>query len=215
MKIIEAEHFLNRRGFSVIVLAGGKSSRLGRDKKNLKLWDGRTLLEVAIQKASQLSEDVILSINEVNPSIPSNVVLVKDNMSGQGPLAGIFDSLQKTHMDSALVFPVDVPFLPIKFLQYLAAQSNNYDLTLPEAGSYEQPLIGVYSKNILPKIKDLLTMENFSVKSLLYDPSIVVNRIPVRDLSVFGDPNVMFLNINTEEDLAKLEAVEPAVSWRY
>jgi hypothetical protein len=58
-------------------------------------------------------------------------------------------------------------------------------------------------------------MENFSVKSLLYDPSIAVNRIPVRDLSVFGDPNVMFLNINTEEDLAKLQAVEAAVSWRY
>lgn len=96
------------------VLAGGRSSRMGRDKALLELA-GKPLVQHAVIKLSRITDDV--SILSARPELAAFAPLVPDLREGGGPLGGIEAALAHTRHDWILVLPVDMPFLPTFLLE--------------------------------------------------------------------------------------------------
>jgi len=132
------------------VLAGGKSTRMGRDKAAL-LLGGRTLLEHALATLRQVCRDVvILGSRELYGGCGAAVV--EDIFPGCGPLSGIQAALSHTGTEFNLIIAVDTPFLSAEFLSFMAerAVTSGAVVTTPEIAGYRQPLCSVYSRAFLP-----------------------------------------------------------------
>jgi molybdenum cofactor guanylyltransferase len=131
------------------VLAGGKSTRMGRDKAVLQL-DGRTLLEHALQTVREAcGSAVILGSRELYGNY--GVEVVEDIYPGCGPLSGIHAALTHTRTEFNLMIAVDTPFLSADFLRFMVerAVESQATVTTPEIGGYRQPLCSVYSREFL------------------------------------------------------------------
>ncbi|HLG94419.1 MAG TPA: molybdenum cofactor guanylyltransferase, partial [candidate division Zixibacteria bacterium] len=101
--------------FSVIVLAGGRSSRMGTDKLFLE-WEGQTLFEKAVAKARRVADEVLVSVSHPLLIASPTVQQVIDLAPGQGPLMGLFTALTACRSPRALVLSPDIPFLPDELL---------------------------------------------------------------------------------------------------
>jgi molybdopterin-guanine dinucleotide biosynthesis protein A len=132
------------------VLAGGKSTRMGRDKAVLQL-DGRMLLEQALGTLSHVcSEVMVLGARELYSNFGAEVV--EDIFPGCGPLGGIHAALSRSSTEFNVIIAVDTPFLSADFLLFMAQRAieSRAVVTTPEIAGYRQPLCSVYSREFLP-----------------------------------------------------------------
>ena len=150
---------------AVIIVAGGKSQRMGTDKRML-LFGERRLLESAVEKAKALSEEVILVLSEPI-EIDCQVKIVFDKLKGHGPLIGLYSGLLETRKKKALLLPCDMPLATVEFLRSLISQAEDYDITIPKHRGIVEPLCAVYSKNAIPVIEEQIQEGTFSLLSLL------------------------------------------------
>lgn len=153
---------LHESDFSMIVLAGGKSSRMGADKADLCLKD-KTFLEIQIEKGRQLGiEDIQVSGYRRNKcSCP----ITEDRFPGKGPLGGLEACLRKAKHEKCLVLSVDVPLVPVQELEKLmaASQANTAPATILKHGGNEQPLIAVYHRGLADAMLEEITQLKGSV----------------------------------------------------
>ena len=183
------------RPFAGIVLAGGKSSRMGTDKAALTLH-GQTFLEIQVNKFKSLRAAQIMISG--NPSPVPNTHQIRDLIPGCGPLGGLYSCFLQSREPRALVLGVDVPLISVRTLEGLLKahqESGKAAVLLTHEGKWE-PLIAVYSTDTADILKDLLDQGRYSVRSFL-------DRIPFRLLEYRGDP-LELLNCNTPEDLKRL-----------
>ena len=224
---------LNITGF---VLAGGKSTRMGRDKALLQL-EGCTLLEHALGTLRQVcSEVVVLGSREHYAGFGAEVV--EDIFPGCGPLGGIHAALSRATTEFNLIIAVDTPFLSADFLRYMAQRAiqSGAVVTTPEIAGFKQPLCSVYSHEFLPIAeRALLAGQNRShdeggaapgeneaggsaTKSREYKivplfPSDHTCLITEQEMRGFAFTAEMFENLNTPDDLTRARrrsVAEPA-----
>lgn len=138
------------------VLAGGKSTRMGRDKAAL-LLDGRTLLEHALATLRQVCREVVI-LGPRQLYGDYGAAVVEDIFPGCGPLSGIHAALSHTGTEFNLIIAVDTPFLSPEFLTFMAERAVNSEAVVctPEIGGYRQPLCSVYSRAFLPIAEEAL-----------------------------------------------------------
>ena len=178
--------------FSAAVLAGGLSSRMGRDKAALP-FGGTTLLDFQVQKLHSLGiEDIMIScsVQEI-PGTRS----IPDVYPHKGPLSGIHACLAEARGGAVLFLSVDTPLIPLEALRELLT-AHEGGVTLLRHGERAEPLIGVYDAALVPLCGEILQSEHTGVWQLL-------NRTPVKTLPFDGD-EAFFLNGNTPEDYARL-----------
>lgn len=133
--------------FSMIVLAGGKSSRMGSDKADLS-YQGRTFLEIQIQKGKQLGiDDIQVSGYRGNRC---DIPVTEDRFPERGPLGGLESCLRNAKHEKCLVLSVDVPLVPVSELKNLmeASRRGHASITILKNGEKEQPLIAVYDRSL-------------------------------------------------------------------
>ena len=147
---------------NAFVLAGGASSRMGRDKALLD-FGGRPLIEHAIAALRGLGFEP--RICGSRPDLARFAPVVPDNHPGCGPLAGIEAALSTSASDLNLFLPVDLPLLPSAFLRWMAdrAAVTNAVATLPLLGGRPQPLCAVYSRRLLHGIHAALAAGNLKM----------------------------------------------------
>lgn len=159
------------------VLAGGKSTRMGRDKALLD-WRGRTLIEHMVELLSVAADQVHVVGREPLP----------DRLPGLGPLSGIATALEASETDANLVVAVDLPLLTKDFLKHLKSriESSTHPILACKVGSYFPLCVGI-RKILLPEIQRRLAANELSVRALLEncDPEIVA----WPDLSIFRNVN--------------------------
>ena len=188
---------------AVIIVAGGKSKRMGTDKRMLPLGE-RKLLEIAVEKAKELSDEVIMVLShpiEVN----YQVKIVFDKLSGHGPLIGLYSGLLETRKKKTLLFPCDMPLVTIEFLKILIDQADGFDITIPQQSGAIQPLCAVYSKNVIPAVEEQLQKGSFSLLSLLKNPKLRIKIVKVENKFNEDDTNFLFFNVNTPEEYSFLK----------
>lgn len=185
-----------------IVLTGGKSIRLGRDKA-LEAFGNGNLLEKVLSRLRLLKADVIMVANRNQDfgmlSGDPGLKLVTDIFPEKGPLGGIYTGLSLSVTQSNLVVACDMPFLNIDLIRYMVEISNSYDLVVPRKGKYYEPLHAVYSRTCLPVIEDMLRQDELQVYQIL---SMVKARYVENDeIERFDPQHLSFFNINTQADL--------------
>ena len=151
---------------SMMVLAGGQSSRMGTDKADL-LLGSQTFLEHQIRKGRQLGISDILVSGYKGESC--SVPVVPDRVTAKGPLGGMEACLRKAKEDHVLVLSVDVPLIPILELKRLieTSKESKKPVTILQHGEKWEPLIGVYRKDLADAMWEIVSEEKKSVFVLL------------------------------------------------
>jgi molybdenum cofactor guanylyltransferase len=135
-----------RVGLSAFVLAGGKSSRMGRDKALLEIA-GETLIERTVKLAAPVTSTVrMVGGAKLFESFAFEVI--EDGWPGAGPLGGIATALRATETEWNLILACDLPYLTAEWLAYLAARAQNSgaDAIVPLSERGPEPLCAVYRK---------------------------------------------------------------------
>jgi molybdopterin-guanine dinucleotide biosynthesis protein A len=192
---------------TAFVLAGGKSSRMHQDKAFLP-WEGRILLLHALQMAKAATGNAwIVGSAEKFGSLGA---VVEDIYSGCGPLAGIHAALAATRTELNLVIAVDMPFLPLDFLEYLItrARASPAVVAVPEAGGGLQPLCAVYRRSFAESAERSLRARQNKIDRLFAEVQTLV--IEKKDLEQNGFAQEIFRNLNTEQDFQEAKLKLPA-----
>lgn len=214
---------------NAFILAGGHSSRMGRDKALLEM-DGRPLIEHMLAKLLKLG--LHPRICGSRPDLARFADTVPDNFAHCGPLAGIEAALAIADSDLNLFVPVDLPGIPGEFLDWLVlrAEGSHAVATVPRYVDRAQPLCAVYSRRLLDGIRGCLSARNSKVTTAIRGSARSlgesVDEFDVESVAGTGPagwptgtrPADWFRNVNTLSDYEALLAASGAkrddpISW--
>jgi molybdopterin-guanine dinucleotide biosynthesis protein A len=200
-----------RQPLSLLILAGGKSTRMGQDKAWLTL-DGRPLVMRVIDRMLPLVNEVLVSTNQPDafnvwlPGLPVPAHTVTDRYPGAGPLAGLHAGLLAACCDLVLTLATDMPFVNPTLIRFLAdlATGVDVDAVVPRVPSPEtgqiglEPLHAIYRKTCLPAIEGCLRADQRRVVSFLDQVRL---RVVSSDEILPFDPLLRsFANVNTPRE---------------
>ena len=186
-----------------IVLCGGWSSRMGRPKAWLPVGDEPMLSRVVRILREVVGPVIVVAApGQDVPPLPAEVAIVRDDVKGLGPLAGLAAGLTALagRVDAVYLSACDVPLLQPTFVRYMAESLHDDAIAVPHIGGYYHPLAAVYRLSVLPVVRDQLAATNLRMQSLF---DLVPTRvISAQDLAAI-DPETRFLhNINTPLEYA-------------
>ena len=179
-------------GITIIILAGGKSSRMGEDKGLISLYE-KPMVEHVLDVAKKISNQIIIISNNANYG-KFGFPVYRDTFKEKGPLAGIYEGLSKSSTEKNVVLSCDVPYIKTELLTFLIENSDNNDITIPVHGDRVHPLIGVYSKNCILVLEAQIKAGQLKVTDSF--DNLVVNYVKVDQFDA-----LMFKNINSKRDL--------------
>jgi len=180
------------------IIAGGKSGRFGGDK-SIYVHEGRPLISHVLDVIKPVFNDIKIIANDSDKFSFLGLEIIPDIIPGLGPLGGIYTALEKIDCTRVFIFPCDMPFLNTEFVEYMSRIPDLYDVIVPKAGDFFQPLHAIYSRKCLPKIKKQIDEKNFKMSSIFEDLNIRI--VGEDEIGFYEDPFVMFKNINFKTDL--------------
>lgn len=192
-----------------VILAGGASTRFGAPKALARVG-GRRIVDRVRAALSAVTDDVVVSANE--PALFADLGLETrpDDVAGFGPLGGIRTALRwaaERGRSSALVVACDMPLVSIDLLRLIAyrAVETEADAVVPESGGRRgiEPLCAWYSVGSLPPIERMMEAGERAIHRLI--DGIRADVIPLDEVRKTGDPHILFLNVNTADDLRRAE----------
>lgn len=193
---------------SVVVLVGGKSSRLGRDKI-FETLGSQTLLERVVATLSPLGSEIIVVTSSPGCPIPplpqGKVREVSDIYPGKGSLGGVYTGISVVQSHHSLVVGGDMPFLQLPLLRYMVELCQDYDVVVPRVGGFLEPLHALYSKECLASIELMFQQGRLSIPD--FYPLVRVRYVEEAEVKRFDPEYLSFFNINTEEDLVRARAL--------
>lgn len=183
-----------------IILAGGKSSRMGFDKQFLKI-DEKRLMNLVINKLEEEFDEIIIVTNKPDEYIGFKEKIRTDIIKGMGPLSGIHSGLSEASSEYAFVIACDMPNINIDYVRYMkkVIEGKDMDACVTRTKDNIEPLHGFYSKGIVERIEKHLLSNRRSINSLIHD--LKTHYIEESEAMEFGLNGDVFKNLNTKEDL--------------
>jgi len=193
---------------SVGVLAGGKSSRMGKNKAFLS-YNESSFIEVIARECVDFSE-ILISANQVEVFKHLGLKVLKDEKKDFGPLEGIYQIIKEIDTEYVLILATDMPYIKREFLQRFTKvlerlmDSQEEIIEMPvclvlRAEGRIQPLCSIYSKEALAAIEVMREKEEHKLR-ILYD-RVDTRYVDIEDLGFTVD---MVANINTQDDYKEL-----------
>ncbi len=188
---------------TAIILAGGKSSRLGFDKQLLTL-NGNYLIDMLLALLSPFFQELIIVSNTPELHPHRNCIVVRDTLTGKGPLGGLHAGLQAASYPVCYLTACDMPWISVGYIRYLLECQRAHpesETVVTRFGDMLEPMNGLYAKAIAPRIEALMEQDSRRMTALLdisrtyYVPEAVARR--------YSPDWTMFDNINTPGDLAR------------
>jgi len=187
---------------SALILGGGKSTRMGFDKKHLEL-DGNNVLVSLITKLRSIFCEVLVSSND--PFVYEDIVALPDEL-GTGPLAGIYQGLIHCKSEYLYVIACDMPFISISYIHHIReiAMTRQIDACVArhDDGLYE-PFNSFYNKSCLTQIHDALTRQEYRPRMVLRKLNCCI--VEPATFERYNEGGNMFYNINSKKDLELLQ----------
>ena len=204
------------------ILAGGQSSRMGRDKA-LSPFAGEPLIARAVSTLREVGLPIAIAgaASSARASLVSYVPVVDDPQPGLGPLSGICAAMAATSARLAVFLPVDLPLLPSSLIAYLLhhARITRHAVTVPSINGFIQTFPAVLERSALPELQNELHSGQRGCFSAFRAAADGLGQ-PIASLAVellaqsgqvshpLGLPPVRwFLNVNTPQDLHRAEAL--------
>lgn len=188
---------------SGIILAGGLSTRIGRDKGRLKIGEV-TLAQRSLEIMTTLFDDVVYVIND-RKFLPSrqDIMIAMDEIPNLGPLGGIMAGLKVIRHSRAFVIAYDMPFIVPELVKLLVDFDYEADVVVPRIGGKFEPLHAVYDRSCVAPIAGQLA----NGKNKIIDLFDKVKMVEVDEEVIVGFDSKLrsFFNVNTWEDLKHAE----------
>lgn len=189
-----------------VILCGGKSSRMGRDKATLP-FGPECMLERVVRLLGQvvpLSQIVVVAaVGQQLPELPAGVTIAQDNRPERGPLEGLAAGLraQIGRSDAIYATACDVPLLVPEFVERMFALLEEHDIAVPRHAEFHHPLAAVYRTTVLGHVERLLDADRLRPRFLFDEAD--TREVPVEELRAV-DPQLTTLeNLNYPEDYAR------------
>lgn len=181
-----------RESATAIILAGGQSSRMGRDKSLLPA-DSMPLIGKIVSQLKDHFREVIISANDIEKYRFLNLPVIPDLEEGKGPLMGIYSTLLRSKHEINFVMACDIPDLNIEYVKEMLCRAKDHQIVVPAwSDGRLEPLFAVYTRSVLDKVKKLLDAGDRKI-SLLFN-SADVDYLPL------PDDGKWYRNLNTAED---------------
>src|SRR5438445_2926128 len=182
---------------TAVVLAGGRSSRMGRPK-SLLLFDGEPLILHIVRALKRMfAETVIVAAPKQElPDLPA--ILVRDDVAYQGPVGGIYYGLKAASGNFCFVTSCDVPFLNLALISHLTSQILNHDVVVPHWENRFQPLHAAYRTSVLPLLKEQL--DRGELRPVYLFDKVRTCKIVEEEIRRFDPEGLNFLNMNTPNE---------------
>ena len=176
---------------SAIILAGGESRRMSRNKALLPLGK-HTLIEEIIHQIRNMFTEILISVSHPGVYEFLGRRVVCDEQPGQGPLAAIQATLKASFSPINFVIACDIPEIDIPLVESMLDRAQNYHIVVPQhADGKTEPLFAVYRRSVIPLIQRQIHSGDLKISSLY--PKCRTAFVEVND-------STRFLNLNTNED---------------
>lgn len=184
-----------------VVLCGGQSRRMGRNKATLPFGDEVMLIRVLRLLGRAVRPLVVVAASgQKLPDLPAGTLLVYDREPDRGPLEGLFGGLSALRplVEAAYVTACDVPLLQPALVRYLIAQLGSHDVVVPVEGTFYHPLAAVYRTHVVDQIATLLAHDQLRPRELFEHVS--THRLDVEALRAVDPQLQSLMNLNRPGD---------------
>lgn len=173
-----------------IILAGGKSSRMGTNKA-LLILDGKTVIERIAEELSAAVDHLIVVTNMPKEYSFLQLPMIKDRFLGRGPLAGIEAGLSLSTTEKNLIVACDMPFISAELGSYLLSKLDDCQAAVPERGGQRHPLFAAYKKEVRNCAEMFLKEEKLAIRNMLNCiQTMYINidslKLPINEISLFN-----------------------------
>lgn len=196
---------------SGIILAGGKSERMGGSKADLELG-GRRLLEWVAEALREVCGELLVVSPRPLARLPAGTRWVCDEPAGCGPLGGLYAGLNAAREELNFVAACDTPFLRLELIKGLLELAGGWQVVVAKGEDGLHPLCGVYARSCREAIGRALAAGERRVRS--FYPQVQVRLVEAGELRGFDPDLVSLININTPEELARAETLVGLLSSR-
>jgi molybdopterin-guanine dinucleotide biosynthesis protein A len=182
-----------------VILTGGASRRMGRDKATLPAGGG-TMLEALVRRYSSLGP-VAVSVNRAGRFETYGALELVDAYPGKGPLNGLYSAFSQTEEDTVFLTATDLPMGDVNLAGHLVGKIVGHDACVIERRSGKlEPLFAAYRRSCLPKVKECLDGGRLSFAGLLRE----INAMYIKESQLEDwDLDIVLMNVNTQEDYEK------------
>lgn len=185
-----------------IILAGGKSGRMGKDK-GLCSFREKALVTYAIEVLQPICGRMIISANNVAGYHAFGYEVIPDEIPGIGPMGGLYSCLKHSSTKHNLVLSCDTPFVNTQLFTYLLQHLGDYLVVVPRHGDgLIEPLAAYYSKDILTEVEQAIDRGAYKLMTLLQ--TVKQREVAVNQSQTFFSGQ-LFHNLNTPDDLLRCE----------
>ncbi len=185
-----------------VILAGGQSQRMGRDKAFLPVG-GRTLIECVIARLHEAcGERLLIVTNSPEPYRRLGLRIVSDALPPGQSLVGIYTGVLHAE-EPAFVCACDMPFLNPALIRHMGALAQDADVVIPRHGGEYEPLHAVYAPACLDPIRRCVERQGRNIGFL---PDVRVRVVDEEELRRFDPDLRSFVNVNTPEEYEELRS---------
>lgn len=193
--------------YTLAVMAGGKSSRMGMDKSFVDLL-GTPVIEYLIRRVRDLGQaETILITNRPSDYAHLNLPMHSDVLPEKGSLGGIYTAIYFSQNPYILVIACDMPFVNPALLKHMIGlcERDTFDVIVPRVEGYPEGLHAIYGKACLEPIRQRLDADRLKVVG--FYEAVRVRYLDEPEYQAFDTEGLAFFNVNTPEELEKARIV--------
>jgi len=190
-----------------VLLAGGKSRRMGRDKRFLTLG-GLTLFDRVRRVLETLFSEVLIVLAEEVPDLPvGKGKVVYDVIPGCAAAGGLYTGLFFSTEPRIFAVACDMPLLQGQVISHMSSIAPQADIVTVKWGDDFQPMHSFYSKGCTASLEAMLRSGSYKIQNLFDHEHLSVQVVPAQDFQPYDPGHISFLNVNTPGDLERAQQI--------
>ena len=192
-----------------VIQAGGRSTRMGGQPKALMELGGRRIIDRVADVVREVAEDVLIVTNTPDLYASLGLPMVPDVFPDHGSLGGIYSGLRAARGDAVFTVACDMPFLMPEVARLVTARAGEADVVAPRVGAQWETLHACYGRACLGPIEARLRAGRLKIVGFYGDVRVLA--IGEGEVARFRAPEVVFMNVNTPEELEAARLLLPAL----
>jgi len=194
-----------------VLLAGGKSRRMGEDKRHLVVGE-QTLLERGLALLQSIFCEVLVVIAQDSPPLSIDARVVRDLVPDCGSLGGLYTGLTQATTPYIFVVACDMPFLNQTVITQFTSRRGTADIVMARLADRLHPMHALYSKRCLPALEQMIRARQLKIQEIVSQSSLQVRYVTEADLLTIDPPGHSFYNVNTMADLEAARSLLARIS---
>ena len=188
-----------------VIQAGGRSTRMGGQPKALLPLGGKRIIERVVDAVASVLDELLVVTNTPERYAFLGLPMVPDEFPDGGALGGIYSGLRAAGGDAAFTVACDMPFLHPAIVRMVVERAGEGDVVIPRTGDQLETMHAVYGKRCLPAMERRLRAGQLKIVGFFADVRVV--EIDAARLASHRTPDVVFMNVNTPDELARARAL--------